>query len=125
MDSKETTIFSIALGTWMAWRVMGSSLTPIGSQEIGIAIIVLFKPWLDFMGWSSLLAINAISYLPNLYRVFVSVNGIVFSGLIVDTVQPQTVVLVTIASFIYTFFIWPYTCERVYRKTGVWRRLNR
>jgi len=124
MNSKETTILSIAFGTWMAWRVMGSSLIPVGSQEIGIAIIVLFKPWLNFMGWSSLLTINAISHLPSMYRVFLRVNALVSSGLIVDSVQPQTVVLVTIMSFVYSYFIWPYTCERVYRKTGVWRRLK-
>ena len=139
MKSREMTILAIAIGMWMTWRVIGSSLIPIGSQEVGIAVIVLFKPWLDFRGWVFLLTINATSYLPVYYRawmMFMIPFMEVVPEWLVDTdmvsgefmsVTPSmggAIGACIIISFIYTFFIWPYIWERVYRKAGVWGRLN-
>lgn len=138
MKSKEMTILAIASGMWMTWRLIGSSLIPVGSQEIGIAIIVLFKPWLDFRGWVFLLAINATSYLFSWYRVWVLIipqyvrviQGLVDINMIdrefMNTVPPVgwAIGSCLAISFIYTFFIWPYIWERAYRKAGVWGGLN-
>jgi len=132
------TILAISSGMWLTWRVIGSSLIPIGSQEVGIAIIVLFKPWLDFRGWAFLLTMNATSYLYGYYRAWAlvippflesfkwMVEIDIISRELMST-RPLVVFLVgsSIAiSFIYTFFIWPYIWERVYRKAGVWGKLN-
>ena len=138
MKPREMTILAISSGMWLTWRLIGSSLIPVGSQEIGIAIIVLFKPWLDFRGWSFLLAMNATSYLYGYYRAWVLVIPpflesfkwmveINFISRKFMSTRPPVVFMVgsSIAiSFIYIFFIWPYIWERVYRKAGVWGRLN-
>ena len=133
------TILAIALGAWMAWRLVGSSLIPVGKQEIGIAIIVLFKPWLDSGGWVSLLTINAISYLYSWYRAWFLVmppfmgaipkwlvETDMVSGEFMGAAPPMDWMISSclIIVFIYTFFIWPYIWERVYRKAGVWGKLN-
>ena len=136
MKSREMTILAIALGAWGAWRFVGSSLLPVGKQEVGIAIIVLFKPWLDFSGWISLLTINATSYLPSWYRIWVSfipsymrmVQGVVETDLVkIGNVGPHVGLAICsclVISFIYTYFIWPYIWERVYLKAGVWGKLK-
>lgn len=138
MDSKETTILSIALGTWMAWRVMGSSLTPVGSMEIGIAILVLFKPWVGFRGWVSLLTINTISYLPSWFRSWLRISfiynegvleamrgsGYVSDGFLTDIPMPLTITFVILTGIVYCHFVWPFIVERAYMKAGIWRRLN-
>ena len=139
MKSREMTILVIAIGMWMTWRVIGSSLIPIGSQEVGIAVIVLFKPWLDFRGWVILLTMNATSYLPVYYRAWMMfmtpfmevvpkwlVDTDMVSGEFVSVALSMgwSIGTCLIISFIYTFFIWPYIWERVYRKAGVWGRLN-
>jgi len=138
MKSREMTILAIALGAWGTWRLVGSSLLPVGSMEIGIAIIVLFKPWLDFGGWAFLLAINATSYLPGYYRAWVlimppylemiqwMIEIDMISGWFMDIGPPIGLMIISclIINFIYTFFIWPYIWERVCRKAGVWGKLN-
>ena len=138
MKSREMTILAVALGAWMAWRLVGRSLIPIGSQEIGIAIIVLFKPWLDFRGWFTLLTINAISYIQMWYWSFITVSGIfnrgyfdnmrdmgLISESLLKNLPPSWVIALTsCGGFLYTFFIWPYIWERVYLKAGVWGKLK-
>lgn len=137
MNSKETTILSIALGVWMTWRLVGSSLLPLGSQEIGIAIIVLFKPWLDFRGWVSLLVINALSWVPAWYWAWNGISTLIGDRYL-DSMRlagsvPESVNMFSISwgaslfvaiNFLYFYFIQPHIWERVYRKTGVWGRLN-
>lgn len=138
MKPREMTILSIALGVWMAWRLVGSTLIPVGSQEIGIAIIVLFKPWLDFRGWMFLLAINATSHLYSWYRAWIYIMPpylqmvqwmveIDMIGMRFMSMAPPigwAIGSCLAISFIYTFFIWPYIWERVYRKAGLWGKLN-
>ena len=139
MDSKETTILSIALGTWMAWRLIGSSIIPVGRQEIAIAILVLFKPLLDFSGWASLLAINAMSWAPTWYRSWVTsssfmndkfldsmrLSGMVSEGFMTDFSYPPTMATIIISMFLFYNFVCPFIVERAYQKAGIWRRLGR
>ncbi len=137
MNSKETTILSIALGTWMTWRLVGSSLIPVGSQEIGIAIIVLFKPWLDYRGWLSLLSINAMSWIPAWYWAWNGISSLIdeaylesmrLAGSVPENMNSFSISLgasLFIAiNFLYYYFVWPHIWERVYRKVGVWRKLK-
>ena len=138
MKSREMTILAIALGAWGAWRVVGSHLLPVGSEVIGIAIIVLFKPWLDFRGWMTLLTVNAMSYIHAWYWSWVTVSSFMndrfleamrLSGLLSeDTLTnvpgPTVILLMVVINFIYTYFIWPYIWERVYLKAGVWGKLK-
>jgi len=137
MNSKETTILSIALGAWMTWRLVGSSLIPICSSEIGIAIIVLFKPWLDFRGWVSLLTINAVSWIPAWYWAWNSMSSLIGETYL-DSMRlvgsvPESLNIFSISwgsslfvaiNFLYFFFVWPHIWEGVYRKAGVWRKLK-
>lgn len=137
MNPRETTIFSIALGSWMAWRFIGSSLLPVGSAEIGVAIIVLFKPWLDFRGWTTLLAINAMSCIRVYYyswgiavRIMDEkfLESMILAGVASEGFGSKypllwTISLIVVMNFIYAFFIWPYICERIYRKSGIWGKL--
>jgi len=138
MKSREITILAIALGAWMAWRLVGSTLLPIGSQEIGIAIIVLFKPWLDIRGWITLLTINAMSYLPKWYMAWYWLSsifnerwtetlremGLVDKGYLASFNMNWALAMSWMVNFICIYFIWPHVWERVYRKSGVWGKLN-
>jgi len=138
MRSRDITILSIALGTWMAWRLVGSSLLPVGSQEIGIAIIVLFKPWLDNSGWFSLLTINAMSYIHRWYWSWLTTSnifnerwpellgemGLIGEGYMPDFNMSWAMALSVTTNFIYIYFIWPHIWERIYRKAGVWGKLK-
>lgn len=138
MKSREMMILAIALGAWGAWRLVGPHLIPVGSQEIGIAIIVLFKPWLDFRGWMTLLAINAMSYIHAWYWSWITVSSVMndrflesmrLSGLLSeDTLTnlpaPAVISLIVVINFIYTYFVWPYIWERIYLKAGVWGKLK-
>lgn len=138
MKSREMTILAIALGAWGAWRLVGSSLLPVGSQEIGIAIIVLFKPWLDFRGWISLLTINAMSYIPKWYMAWLWLSsmfneswiqtlgemGLVRERYLTDFNMEYAMTLSWIINFFSIYFIWPYIWERVYLKAGVWGKLK-
>jgi len=137
MNSKETTILSIAFGTWMTWRLVGSSFFPLGSQEISIAIIVLFKPWLDYRGWLYLITINAVSWVPVWYWAWYGVShfihvtflesmkltGSVPEGLINFSISWGPSLFVAI-NFLYFHFIMPHIWEGVYRKAGIWRRVK-
>ena len=138
MKSREITILSIALGAWMTWRLIGSTLIPIGSQEIGIAIIVLFKPWLDFRGWITLLTVNAVSYIPKWYMAWLWLSsmfnerwtetlgemGLLSEGHLSNFNMEWALALSWMVNFFSIYFIWPYIWERVYLKVGVWGKLK-
>ena len=138
MKSREMTILAIALGAWMAWRLVGSTLLPVDSQEIGIAIIVLFKPWLDSSGWISLLTINAISYLPKWYISWLWLSsmfnerwtetlgemGLLSEGYLSNFNMEWALGISWLINFFSIYFIWPYIWERAYLKAGVWGKLK-
>ena len=132
MNSREMTIMGVALGVWGAWRLVGSSLLPVGSQEVGIAIIVLFKPWLDTGGWMSLLTINATSYLHRWYTAWLWLSGIfdvlwtpLSQGLgLIGNNYEWPLGISWLVAFTYFFYIWPYIWEKVYLKAGVWGKLK-
>lgn len=138
MKSREITILAIALGVWVAWRLVGSSLLPVGSQEIGIAIIVLFKPWLDFRGWMSLLTINAMSYVHAWYWAYVTVSNLInerYGQAMIELGLAKTELLESvdwrlglslslILNFLYFYYVWPYIWERAYLKAGIWGKLK-
>ena len=138
MKSREMTILGIALGSWLAWRLVGSMLLPVGSQEIGIAIIVLFKPWLDFNGWITLLTINAMSYLPRWYISWLWLSsmfneswvktlgemGLLSEGYLSTFNMEYALALSWVVNFYNIYFIWPYIWERVYLKAGVWGKMR-
>jgi len=137
MKSREITILAIALGAWGSWRLVGSTLLPVGSQEIGIAIIVLFKPWLDSSGWFTLLTINAISYLPKWYMAWFWLSSMfnerwtvtlremgAIEGQLSNFNIECAIALSWLINFFIIYFIWPYLWERVYLKAGVWGKLK-
>jgi len=138
MKSREITILSIALGVWGAWRLVGSSLLPIGSQHIGIAIIVLFKPWLDSQGFFMLLTINAMSYFHKWYMAWLWLSsmfnerwvetlretGLVREGYLSSLDMGWAMGVSWLVNFVCIYFIWPYAWERIYRKAGVWGKMK-